>query len=66
VTHLPDVVGLSISDATNVLADLDLPVLVDHTVTGPSAPAGTVVAQDPPAGDGVLCQCLITLTVSAS
>jgi hypothetical protein len=66
VAHLPSVLGLSISDATNVMAGLDLPVLVDHTEADPSTPAGTVVAQDPAAGDGVLCQCVVVLTVSGT
>jgi hypothetical protein len=66
VAHLPNVVGLSISDARSLLTGLDLPVLVGHTVSDPSAPAGTVLAQDPPAGDGVLCQCVVALTVSGT
>jgi hypothetical protein len=66
VPHLPSVVGLSTAEAAQVLDGLDLPVFISSTtVDTPGYPSGTVVAQDPPAGDGALCQCSITLTVSA-
>jgi hypothetical protein len=66
VANLPSVVGLPVSAATTVMAHLDLPVLVGPTVVEPTAPAGTVLAQNPPAGDGVACQCVVVLTVSAT
>jgi PASTA domain len=65
IVHLPSVVGLSTAQATTVMAGLDLPTLVGRTVADPSVPAGTVVSQDPPAGDGVACQCSVDLTVAA-
>ena len=64
VDHMPDVVGMSASAATALLNRLDLPVLVVRTVPDSAVPAGVVAAQDPPAGDGVACQCDVTLTVS--
>jgi hypothetical protein len=65
VAHLPSVVGLSTAQATTVMDGLDLPVFISSTAVGtPGQPAGTVLAQDPPAGDGMACQCSVTLTVS--
>ena len=68
VADLPSVVGLTVSAARTVLTRLDLPVLVvvGNTVVESAAPASTVLAQDPPAGDGVACQCAVTLTISAT
>jgi PASTA domain len=66
VADLPSVVGLSESDATSVLNGLGLPVVVAQTVADPIVASGTVLSQDPPAGDGVACQCSIGLTVSKS
>jgi PASTA domain len=66
VPHLPSVVGLSTAQATAVMDALDLPVRIATTVVNPNDPAGTVLAQDPLAGDGVACQCEIELTVSSA
>lgn len=65
VSHLPSVVGLSEREAADALAALGLPVLVGATESDASQPAGTVLAQSPPAGDGVACQCAVTLTVAS-
>lgn len=64
VEHLPDVLGMARSAATALLNGLGLPVLVGKSVPDAAVPAGSVVAQDPPAGDGVACPCDVTLTVS--
>ena len=66
VATLPSVVGLPLASARKVLAQLDLPVFVGPTAASSTVPAGTVLAQNPPAGDGVACQCLVVLTVSAA
>jgi hypothetical protein len=65
VGHLPSVVGLSEARAASVMGTLDLPVFVGHTEVNASVPAGTVLAQDPPAGVGVACQCSVALTVAS-
>ena len=65
VSSLPNVVGLSLSAATTTLNNVGLPVWVGMTVVNARVPAGTVLAQSPPAGTGVLCQCAIALTVSS-
>jgi hypothetical protein len=65
VAHLPDVVGLSLAQATSTMAALALPVFVGHTEVNSAVPPGTVLAQDPPAGIGVACQCSVALTVSS-
>ena len=64
VSHLPNVVGMSLSSATSTLNALDLPVFVAKTVVDSSAASNTVLAQNPPAGVGVACQCAVGLTVS--
>ena len=65
VDHLPSVVGLSEAKAASVMGALDLPVFVGHTEANASVSAGTVLAQDPPAGVGVACQCSVVLTVAS-
>jgi hypothetical protein len=64
VAHLPNVVGLSEAAATSTMAALDLPVFIGHPEVNTIVPTDTVLAQDPPAGDGVACQCSVTLTLS--
>lgn len=64
IEHLPSVVGLTEAKAEMVMAHLELPAFVGHTVQDPNVPSGTVLAQDPAAGTGVACQCDIALTVS--
>jgi hypothetical protein len=66
VAHLPSVVGLSLATATTTMTALALPVFVGHTEADPAVPPGTVLAQDPPAGTGVECQCSVALTVSSN
>jgi hypothetical protein len=66
VAHLPSVVGLAEPQAAEVMAALDLPVFIGHTVIDHSVPADTVIAQDPPAGDGVACQCTVVFTISST
>jgi len=65
VAHLPNVVGMSEPAASQVMNALDLPVLVESTLKTAGRPPDTVIAQNPPAGDGVDCQCTIVLTVTA-
>jgi hypothetical protein len=64
IDHLPNVVGLTEAKAEMVMAHLALPVFVGHRTADANVPPGTVIAQDPPAGAGVACQCSITLTVA--
>ena len=65
VAHLPSVVGLSEPAAAQVMAKLALPVFVGHRVAAAAGVAhDIVVAQDPPAGYGVACDCDIDLTVT--
>jgi len=64
VAHLPSVVGLSLATATSTMTALALPTFVSHTEAEPAVPPGTVLAQDPPAGTGVDCQCSVAVTVS--
>lgn len=63
VAHLPSVVGMSEPAAAQVMKQLALPVIVRQTIDS-SAPANTVVAQTPAAGDGVACQCAVRLFVA--
>lgn len=65
VGHLPSVVGLSEAKAASTMAALGLPVFVAHSEVTTSVPLGTVLAQDPPAGDGVACQCSVALTIAS-
>lgn len=65
LAHLPSVVGLSEPKAAAVMKALEVPVFVGHTVSDPSVPNDTVLAQDPPAGVGMACQCSVALTVSS-
>jgi hypothetical protein len=64
IHDLPSVVGMSEAKAQTFFAHLALPVFVSHTQKDPSVPPDTVLAQNPPAGDGVACQCAIGLIVS--
>ena len=64
VEHLPSVVGMSVPQATALLSNLDLPALVGRTVPDLTLPPGTVLAQDPPPGTTMDCQCVVALTVS--
>jgi PASTA domain len=65
VGHLPSVVGLSEAKAASAMAALGLPVFVAHSEVTTSVPLGTVLAQYPPAGDGVACQCSVALTIAS-
>ena len=64
IAHLPDVINMSEPAASALLNGLGLPVLVAKTINDPAVAPDTVLAQDPPAGDGVDCQCSVGLTVS--
>lgn len=64
IAHLPSVVGFSEAEATTVMNNLGLPVDVARTSAASTVAAGTVLAQSPPAGFGVDCQCELGLTVS--
>ena len=66
VEHLPSVVGLTVSKAEVVMTNLALPTFISHTTNAPNVPPDTVLAQDPPAGTTIACQCAIALTVSAT
>jgi len=68
VNQLPNVVGLSLGAATSLLNGLDLPVmvLVNNTVVEGAPSTETVLAQSPPAGVGMGCQCSVGLTVSSA
>jgi hypothetical protein len=46
------------------MAQLELPTFVAHVVPDGTAANGTVLAEDPPAGTPVACQCSVGLTVS--
>ncbi len=65
VDHLPNVVGLPVAKAKQVLTDLALPMLVENTVPDAGVPSGTVLSENPPAGTGVACQCDISVVVSS-
>lgn len=65
VQHLQSLVGMSQAAATRAMAALDLPVMVHRVGPQAGAPPGTVVAQSPPAGYGVACQCAVTLDVAS-
>jgi len=50
---VPDVTGLSLAEATEVLARAGLTITPDERVTDPLLTPDTVVLQDPPAGPGM-------------
>jgi hypothetical protein len=50
---VPDVTGLSLADATEILARVGLTITPDERVTDPLLAPDTVVLQDPPAGPGM-------------
>jgi len=50
---VPDVTGLSLPDATEILARAGLTITPDERVTDPLLTPDTVVLQDPPAGPGM-------------
>ncbi len=60
---VPNLVGLTEPAAAAEMATLGRPVYVARTVVDGTVPVGTVVAQDPAAGDGI-CQCTVNLTVA--
>jgi hypothetical protein len=51
--RVPDVTGLSLAEATKVLARAGLTIAPDERVTDPLLTPDTVVLQDPPAGPGM-------------
>lgn len=50
---VPDVTGLSLAEATEILARAGLTITPDERVTDPLLAPDTVVLQDPPAGPGM-------------
>jgi eukaryotic-like serine/threonine-protein kinase len=61
---VPNVVGLSLSDATNQLQSAGLKV-TSNTDSSSSKPAGQVTSQNPAAGSAVAPSTSVTVTVSA-
>lgn len=51
---VPDVTGLSLTDATVIITKAGLTIVSGERVTDPLLSANTVVLQDPPAGTGVI------------
>ena len=63
---VPDLVGKSIADATNLAADLDLQLRVDEGKRpDPKVPAGAVLGQDPVSGSTVRRQRSVRVWLSA-
>jgi hypothetical protein len=60
---VPDVIGLTQAEASRRLASVPLPVVVEGMPSS-TARAGTVVAENPPPGSVMGCQCTVVLKVA--
>ncbi|MEY4401648.1 MAG: hypothetical protein RL072_1513 [Actinomycetota bacterium] len=62
---VPNLVGLSVQEATNVLKDVGLRLVVDQFVASTDIPANQILVQLPTAGLGARPNSVVTVNVSA-
>jgi len=62
---VPNLVGLSVQDATNVLKEAGLRLVVDQFIASPDIPANQILVQAPTAGLGARPNSVVTVNVSA-
>ena len=62
---VPNLVGLSVQDATNVLKEAGLRLVVDQFVASTDIPANQIILQTPTAGLGARPNSVVTVNVSA-
>ena len=62
---VPNLVGLSVQEATNVLKDVGLRLVVDQFVASTDIPANQILVQSPTAGLGARPNSVVTVNVSA-
>lgn len=62
---VPNLVGLSVQDATNVLKDAGLRLVVDQFIASTDVPANQILVQSPTAGLGARPNSVVTVNVSA-
>lgn len=62
---VPNLVGLSVQDATNVLKEAGLRLVVDQFVATPDIPVNQIIVQTPTAGLGARPNSVVTVDVSA-
>ena len=62
---VPNLVGLSVQDATNVLKEVGLRLVVDQFVASTDIPANQILVQSPTAGLGARPNSVVTVNVSA-
>ena len=62
---VPNLVGLSVQEATNVLKDAGLRLVVDQFIASPDVPANQILVQSPTAGLGARPNSVVTVNVSA-
>jgi len=62
---VPNLVGLSVQDATNVLKEAGLRLVVDQFVVVADTPANQIIVQSPTAGLGARPNSVVTVNVSA-
>ena len=62
---VPNLVGLSVQDATNVLKEVGLRLVVDQFVASTDIPANQIIIQSPTAGLGARPNSVVTVNVSA-
>ncbi|MFM8906223.1 MAG: PASTA domain-containing protein, partial [Actinomycetota bacterium] len=62
---VPNLVGLSVQDATNVLKEAGLRLVVDQFVASTDIPANQILVQSPTAGLGARPNSVVTVNVSA-
>jgi len=62
---VPDLANLSQADAQTTLADVGLELVVGGTETSTTVPAGSVISQDPPAGEKVDKGSSVSIVVSS-
>lgn len=62
---VPNLVGLSVQDATNVLKEVGLRLVVDQFIASTDVPANQILLQSPTAGLGARPNSVVTVNVSA-
>ena len=62
---VPNLVGLSVQDATNVLKEVGLRLVVDQFIASTDIPANQILVQSPTAGLGARPNSVVTVNVSA-
>jgi len=62
---VPNLVGLSVQDATNVLKEAGLRLVVDQFIASTDIPANQILVQSPTAGLGARPNSVVTVNVSA-